>query len=125
MKTLINFILDESGSMQDIKESTISGFNEYVGSLKRQKKQKYLFTLTKFDSTGIRIPYIARDIKKVPKLNSDTYQPGQNTPLYDIVTTIANMVYGYNGSDPKKPKYKKLGVKAAVMMLKECIEVYG
>lgn len=81
--TVINFILDESGSMSSITESVISGFNEYIDNLKKQGKFK--FTLTKFDSTGIRTPYIATALSNVKPLDHSTYQPGQNTPLYDAV----------------------------------------
>jgi len=36
-----------------------------------------------------------------------------------IVKIIANMAYGYNGSDPKKPKFDKKGLKYAVATFKE------
>lgn len=81
-KTILNFILDESGSMSSIKSSVISGFNEYVQGL---RKGNFSFTLTKFDSMGIRIPYVAKDIKDVEDLTEETYLPGQMTPLYDAV----------------------------------------
>lgn len=81
--TLVNFILDESGSMSSITDSVISGFNEYVDSLK--KAGNYKFTLTKFDSTGLRTPYIAIDVKDVKPLDNTSYQPGALTPLYDAV----------------------------------------
>ena len=29
--TLVGFVLDESGSMHHVRDSTISGFNEYLG----------------------------------------------------------------------------------------------
>lgn len=78
----MNFILDESGSMSSITESVISGFNEYLLGL---KKSNYKFTLTKFDTTGIRTPYVNVDIKDVEPLDMKSYQPGQGTPLYDAV----------------------------------------
>jgi hypothetical protein len=90
--TIINFILDNTGSMMDIKERTISGFNEYVESLKQSAKKTggtLYFTLTKFNSYQIERPYLAVDIKKVAKLTDTTYQPNGNTPLYDAcVDTI-------------------------------------
>lgn len=82
--TIISFILDESGSMDSIKDSVISGFNEYVSTLKKQKGD-FLFTLTKFDSVGVRVPYKLKAIKDVAKLSDETYRPGQMTPLYDAV----------------------------------------
>ena len=48
MKTLVNFILDKSGSMYNAQEATISGFNEYLGTLKEDKD--ILLSLTLFDT---------------------------------------------------------------------------
>jgi hypothetical protein len=81
----VSYILDESGSMETIRSSVISGFNEYLGSLKRETKVKYKFSLTKFDTNGIRKPYMAVDVDKVNDLDMDTYTPGAGTPLYDAV----------------------------------------
>jgi len=89
--TIINFVLDESGSMEGIRDSVISGFNEYVNGLKKQKTKSYL-TLTKFDSNGIRIPYSMVDVKEVRKLTKKGYQPNAMTPLYDaVVETVEKM----------------------------------
>ena len=89
--TVVNFILDESGSMEPIKEATIAGFNKYLKGLKQQK-EKFLFTLTKFDSTGLRTPYLMTDVKKVEPLDNVTYSPGANTPLYDAVVETVEKV---------------------------------
>jgi len=68
-----------------------SGFNEYIKALKK-RKENILFTLTKFDSTRIYLVCDARPIKEVPKLNKDTYVPGQFTPLYDAIAhTVKEM----------------------------------
>lgn len=86
--TAVSFILDESGSMDSIKPSVIEGFNKYISELKKQKGN-IVFTLTKFDTNGIRTPYENKDIKKVEKLTDKTYQPNAMTPLYDAcVKTI-------------------------------------
>ena len=86
MKTThVSLLLDETGSMQSCLDTTISGYNEYTGSLARDKKNKYLFTLTKFDSTHVTTVHDGVQIKQVPELNRDTYIPGQMTPLYDAI----------------------------------------
>lgn len=90
--TVVNFILDETGSMGSIKNETISGFNEYINGLKKNKKGKILFTLTKFDSEGLRTPYLLTDIAKVEPLSEKTYQPGSMTPLYDAVVETVEKV---------------------------------
>jgi len=40
MKTLINFILDKSGSMSMRTDATISGFNEYLKTVKKEEKSR-------------------------------------------------------------------------------------
>jgi len=46
--TLIEFILDETGSMSGARKSTIDSFNEYINSQRSQPGNCYL-SLTKFD----------------------------------------------------------------------------
>ncbi len=81
--THIHFVLDETGSMH--QHPTIDGFNEYLGGLRKDKKNRYKMSLTKFDSTGIETIYEALDLKKVPDLTLDTYVPGAMTNLNDAV----------------------------------------
>ena len=33
-KTIVSFLLDETGSMYSVRDKTVSGFNEYVATLK-------------------------------------------------------------------------------------------
>lgn len=81
----VNLILDESGSMATCKNAVISGFNEYIESLQKTRKVKYVFTFTKFDSSKIDIVHDSIPIKKVSKLNENTFRPGLLTPLYDAI----------------------------------------
>lgn len=82
--TLVSFVLDETGSMESVRDATISGFNEYVESLKKQPGKK-LLTLTLFNSSRIQTVYSAKLIGEVPALNRDTYNPDATTPLYDAI----------------------------------------
>lgn len=83
--TTIGVVIDESGSMLERKSETISGFNNYIKTLKKEGVQGKL-TLTKFNSfTGPKVVYYNRPLSEVPKLNSDTYCPDNATPLYDAV----------------------------------------
>jgi uncharacterized protein YegL len=84
-KILINFILDETGSMLNIQDKTISGFNEYVASLCKKNEDDIRMTLTKFNSTKVDIAYANRPIKEVKKLSHATYRPDALTPLYDAI----------------------------------------
>lgn len=36
-KTLVCFVLDETGSMNPYKEATISGYNEYIDQLRARR----------------------------------------------------------------------------------------
>ena len=81
--TLVNFILDMSGSMELVKEATVSGFNEYVGGLKKDGNA-YDFSLTMFD-TILEKPYVSVPLKEVKTLDEKTYTPRGMTALYDAV----------------------------------------
>lgn len=89
--TLVNYILDQSGSMQDVKPQVLSGFEEYLNGLKKQMatESELYFSLTLFDSSygGIRLekPYLVTKIDAVQPLNNSSYSPNGMTPLYDAI----------------------------------------
>jgi len=88
-QTVVAFLLDETGSMGSHKSETISGFNEYVGTLKNSGEEMR-FTMTTFNSAkpnGAEIVLDGVDISKVPELTDESYQPGSTTPLYDAIGT--------------------------------------
>lgn len=90
METLVNFILDKSGSMESVRRATISGFNEYIQTLKKDGN-KYSFSLTLFDTLTSR-PYINQPLEDVRELNEESYMPNGSTALYDAVcSTIRNI----------------------------------
>lgn len=86
MKTIVNFILDQSGSMGVTRDATIEGFNEYLSALKKDMKKgdQILFSLTLFDH-NVMTKYVAVPIEKVQPLTRKTYQPAGMTALYDAV----------------------------------------
>jgi hypothetical protein len=87
-KTIVTFLLDETGSMQKIKDDTIGGFNAYLASLK-ELDSEVAFTLICFDSNRTRKVHVGTPIADVIELTADTYTPGAFTPLYDAaVKTI-------------------------------------
>lgn len=90
-KTVIGFLLDETGSMQSLKEETIKSFNEYVDSIKSETKD-VVMTLTKFNSKKIEIVYNLKHLENIPSLNEEDYVPDNLTPLYDAIgKTIREM----------------------------------
>lgn len=109
-ETLIQFVLDETGSMNSCWDTTINGFNEYIGSQATVNDGKTcLVSLNKFaDSRGmfyrssntsdsytlptIRTVFDLKDIKEVPQLNRTNYTPNGGTNLYDAIgTTIIQL----------------------------------
>ena len=85
-KMIVSFVLDETGSMQDCKDQTISGFNEYIGTLKGEKNVDNIkFTLTKFNSSRTEIVHDAIKMSEVAEISSEDYLPSSTTPLYDAI----------------------------------------
>lgn len=70
--------------MQSVQSATISGFNEYVQSLQKDKDNEYIFTLTLF-STEAWQEIKGQSIGDVKKLTTTTYDPDGGTALYDAV----------------------------------------
>ncbi len=82
-RVYISFILDESGSMQSCKDSTISGFNEYLEDQKKEDREVF-FSLTKFNTT-CDVLHTAVPVDDVDNLNIDSYSPNGLTALYDAI----------------------------------------
>ena len=82
-------IVDESGSMNSIREATISSFNELIQDYKQQNKeypeQEHYVTFLSFNSSGIKEYHIKDVIEKVAALNLNVYRPSGLTPLYDAM----------------------------------------
>jgi uncharacterized protein YegL len=91
MKNLtdITIILDRSGSMQGIKEATITAFNTF---LKEQKKDGLPTNLSfiQFDDQYEK-NYTEKDIHLAKELNAQTFEPRGLTALLDAVgRTVKN-----------------------------------
>ena len=100
-RTLVTFLLDETGSMEPIKDDTIGGFNSYLGLLKAEAAP-IDFTLIKFDSLRLEKVCVAAPVSKVAELTTASYQPGATTPLIDAAyKTIKAVEKSLNGSNPK------------------------
>ena len=82
-------ILDESGSMNSIKRSTIEGFNEIVqtivGAEAQYPEQRHFVSLTTFNGMGIKTLLYNNPIASLQLLNDQLYQPNASTPLYDAI----------------------------------------
>lgn len=89
-KMHVRMLLDETGSMLDCYDATISGFNEYIGDLKQDKKTNYMFSLTKFNSSHVTLVHDAVAVEEVPLLSKENYKPASTTPLYDAIAHVVN-----------------------------------
>jgi hypothetical protein len=87
-KTIYDFfVLDRSGSMSMILESTISGFNEYIAKSKAVAKEsgvKSLASVLLFDH-DFNTLYDNAPIEEVMPLSRETFVPRGNTALNDAV----------------------------------------
>lgn len=108
-ETLIQFVLDETGSMSWCKAATISSFNEYIGSQRTVNDGLTCsVSLNKFSDVGgirmysgsndykkpsaIRNVYDSVDIQNVQPLTESSYMPNGGTNLYDAIgETIAHL----------------------------------
>jgi len=85
--TFVSFLLDETGSMQSIKDDTVGGFNAYLETL-QQDGSDILFSLVSFNSSVTRKRYVAEPIRNVASLTDADYQPAAMTPLIDAAVKI-------------------------------------
>lgn len=82
---LINFVLDRSGSMIGVKQSTIDGFNSFIAD-QREEEGEARLSLT-FFSSQMESRYVATPLSEVAPLGSseNPYTPGGATALLDAV----------------------------------------
>ncbi len=89
-KTIHNLIiLDESGSMEAIKQETISGFNELVQTIRNSQKefpyQDHFITLVTFNGKGVRNLIVRQPVASLQPLDEQRYRPDSMTPLFDAM----------------------------------------
>lgn len=84
----ISVVLDRSGSMRDVQNATIEGFNGFLAS-QRAQKGKGSITLVQFDH-AYEVNYLFFDLAIAPSLNLDTYKPRGVTALYDAIGKAIN-----------------------------------
>jgi hypothetical protein len=98
MKTHVTFVLDSSGSMEQIKDDTIGGFNAFLDD-QRDETGEATVTLYNFDTT-IEQVYEGRPIADAPDLDEDTYRPGGRTALHDAIVTAIDDTISLIDSQP-------------------------
>ena len=82
-------ILDESGSMESIKNTIISGFNEVVqtvkGVAKEYPEQAHFITFVTFNSLQIKTLLENEQVEKLKEISNREYNPTSGTPLFDAM----------------------------------------
>ncbi len=83
--THITVILDRSGSMEEIRDDTIGGFNAFLASQKAEPGEMTL-TLVQFDSQNpYEVIHKFKPIAEVRELNREMFVPRGSTPLLDAM----------------------------------------
>ena len=82
-------ILDESGSMEVVREATIRGFNELVQSVQGLAREfpekKQVVSLTTFNGASIREKLFLQEASALQSLTLADYRPDSMTPLHDAI----------------------------------------
>lgn len=87
-------ILDESGSMESIKKTIITGFNEIVQTIKgietQFPDQEHFISLISFNGLGQKMIHFIDPASKLGQINDTLYKPDASTPLYDAMGSGIN-----------------------------------
>ena len=129
-------ILDESGSMEMIKDVAVSGLNEtlqtIVSAQKEHPEQKHYVTLVTFNSVRINKVMDRLPVDSVTELKWNDYTPNNCTPLFDAMgqslTELREHVTGQDvvlvtiitdGMENASKEYSGAMIKRLVAQLKE------
>jgi len=87
-------ILDESGSMESIKELIISGFNELVQTIhgieQQYPEQEHFISFVTFNGMGQKVIHFREPVARLGNIDGTKYQPNSMTPLYDAMGDSIN-----------------------------------
>jgi Uncharacterized protein containing a von Willebrand factor type A (vWA) domain len=87
--TVVELVIDETGSMSAFKAATISAINSFLKD-QAEVEGECLLSLSKFHSGSIRTPIQDIDIRFVPPMTERTFLPGGGTNLYDAIIERIN-----------------------------------
>lgn len=108
-------VLDESGSMQCIRDDMIKGINDFVTEQKQVDGKPATFTLVKFNQNINRV-IKDKPLEKVEELNHMSYSPNGMTALYDAIGDTIGwfkndrdvlMVIVTDGQENSSKRYKR------------------
>lgn len=82
-------ILDESGSMEAIKNFTINGFNQVLETVQQAEKehpeQAHYVTFISFNTNGIKTQLFNEPASSLKALSLASFRPDACTPLFDAM----------------------------------------
>lgn len=82
-------ILDESGSMQSIKQTIIQGFNELVQTIqgigKQFPEQEHFISFVSFNGLSQKLLHFIDPAIRLKQIDDNTYRPEASTPLFDAM----------------------------------------
>jgi len=105
-KTFIAMVVDKSGSMSEIKQGAIDGFNNFI-SAQKKVKGKALATVCLFDTTYEFVEDNV-DLNDVRLLTNFNYRPNGGTALNDTLGTVISKVGQQIVSMPSKDRPSKV-----------------
>lgn len=82
--TIVAVIMDESGSMSGVVDSTIDGFNEFVSGQKKDKDKTDIM-VNKFEGGNVVNLWGIKDVNDAPPMSNELYRPCGMTNLYDAI----------------------------------------
>ncbi|MFM9057397.1 MAG: vWA domain-containing protein [Bacteroidota bacterium] len=87
-------ILDESGSMEGIKNTIIQGFNELVQTIQGIEQQfpdqEHLISFVSFNGLGHKTIHFREPAVSLKQLDMTSYMPNASTPLFDAMGFAIN-----------------------------------
>jgi len=85
----IVIVLDESGSMENIRDKMRSSINDLINEQKQVKGRPATFTLVKFNDSVNRV-IKNKPLEQINNLSSKDYTPNGSTALYDAIGNTIN-----------------------------------
>jgi uncharacterized protein YegL len=123
----IVLILDESGSMESIRNDMLKSINDLIKEQQQVKERPTTFTLVKFSDKVNR--YISnKPLNNIKLLSSEDYTPNGSTALYDAIGDTINwfrnekdvlMVIVTDGQENSSTKYNKQQINTMIEQKKE------
>ena len=104
--TLIAVVLDRSGSMQPLREATVAGLNQFLRG-QRELAGTALLHFVQFDDQ-YEVKRHFEDLKQVPDLTQDDFQPRGSTALLDAIGRTIVEVGARLASTPEASRPSKI-----------------